>query len=45
MEDLQRDIAPESRVRRTPDDAHPALAELLEEAIAAGDDVIGLVHA
>ena len=44
VEHLQRDVAPEALVARAPDDAHAAAPDLLAEAIAVGDDVVGVLQ-
>ena len=44
VQHLERDIAPEALVVGAPDDAHAAATELVAEAIAVRDDVLGVLH-
>ena len=44
VEHLEGHVTAESLVTRAPDDAHPAPPELLDEAVTAGDDVLGSLH-
>ena len=44
MEDLEGHLAPEALVVRAPDDAHATPTELVTEAIAVRDDVLGVLH-
>ena len=44
VQHLQRDVAPEALVARAPDDAHPAPAELLVQAISVGNGRHGSLH-
>ena len=44
MQHLERDIALEALVVGAPDDAHATAAELVAQAIAVRDDVLGVLH-
>ena len=44
VEHLQRDVASEALVARTPDHAHAAAPDLLTEAIPVGDDVVDVLQ-
>ena len=44
MQNLERDLPPEPLVVGTPDDAHAAATELVSQAIAVRDDVLGVLH-
>ena len=44
VQHLERDLAPESLVVRAPDDAHATATELVAQAIAVRDDVLGVLH-
>ena len=44
MQHLERDLAPEPLVVGTPDDAHATATELVAQAIAVRDDVLGVLH-
>ena len=41
---LERDLAPEQLVAGQPDGAHPALADLVQQDVAAPDDGVRLAH-
>ena len=44
VQDLERDIPPQALVAGAPDDAHATAAELVAQAIAVCDDVLGVLH-
>ena len=44
VQHLERHLAPEPLVVGTPDDAHATATELVAQAIAVRDDVLGVLH-